>query len=159
MGENSQKNTVKVTIPFSFKGVDHEPSCVVDLDAFITGDQGIEAVFHIVASQNSIGNYSYEYEVLESSKKIFSEPTGIAHEFINDDGFDLEGFKQKQSEEGEFDKLQTIASQVLAIDNLADDQHALIKQALQQAYRIGTENAKEKKESVDLGLIPDFGGF
>jgi len=156
MSKNNPKNTVKVTIPFSFKGVDHEPSCVIDLDAFIMGDQGIEAVFHIVASQNGIGNYSYEYEVLESSKKIFSEPTGIAHEFINNDGFDLEGFKQKHSEEGVFEKLQAIASQILAIDNLADEQHSLVKQALQQAYKIGAENAKEKKEEP---LMPDFGGF
>ncbi len=157
MNENSQRNTVKVTIPFSFKGIDHEPSCIIDLDAFILGDQGIEAAFHIVASQNSIGNYSYEYEVLESSKKLFSEPTGIAHEFINDEGFDLEGFKQKQSEQGVFEKLQHIAKHVLNIENLADEQHATIKKALEKAYQAGLEtNAKERKEESSM---LDFGGF
>ena len=71
MSKSSPKNTVKVTIPFSFKGIDYEPSCVIDLDAFILGDNGIESVFQIVASQNNIGNYSYEYEVLESPTKIY----------------------------------------------------------------------------------------
>ncbi len=150
------KNSIKVTIPFSFKGTDHEPSCIVDLDAFILGDQGIEAVFHIVASQNNIGNYSYEYEVLESSTKVFSEPTGIADEFICEDGFDLEGFKLKQSLEGAFEKLQAIATDVLNIDNLADADNEAIKKALQQAYQLGTENCKEKKEETTM---PDFGGF
>ncbi|MEE9310188.1 MAG: hypothetical protein V3U64_04150 [Cocleimonas sp.] len=100
------------------------------------GDQGIESVFHIVASHNNIGNYSYEYEVLESSVKIFSEATGIAHEFICAEGFDLEGFKTKHSEQSVLGKLQTIASGALNIDDL--ENHQDIKQALLEAYQAGT---------------------
>lgn len=137
------KNSIKVTIPFSFKGTDHEPSCIIDLDQFILGDQDIESIFHIVASQNNIGNYSYEYEVLESSKKLFSEPTGIAHEFINDDGFDLEGFKIKHSEQGIFEKLQLIASNILNIDEL--DEESDLYNALMQAYKAGASTSVEKK--------------
>ncbi len=133
------KNSIKVTIPFSFKGINYEPSCIIDLDTFILGDQSIESIYHIVASQNNIGNYSYEYEVLESSALVFSEPTGIAHKFICDSGFDLEGFKLKQSEESIFEKLQVIAAEVLNIDNLADSDNETIKKALQKAYQLGTE--------------------
>ncbi|MEE9302209.1 MAG: hypothetical protein V3U84_00340 [Thiotrichaceae bacterium] len=129
-------------MPFSFKGIDHEPSCVIDLDTFILGNQGIESVFHIVASHNNIGNYSYEYEVLESSVKIFSEPTGIAHEFICDEGFDLEGFKSKQNEQSVFEKLQSIASEALNINDLANNKD--IQKALLRAYQIGLDTSKEK---------------
>jgi hypothetical protein len=134
--------------------VDHEPSSIIDLDAYILGDQGIESVFHIVASQNNIGNYSYEYEVLESSLKLFSEPTGIAHEFIYEEGFDLDGFKVKQNEQSIIEKLQSIATQVLNIDDLADNED--IQNALLQAYQAGAEISQEKKEEP---FSPAFGGL
>jgi len=136
----SEKNTVKVTIPFSYKGKDREPSSIIDLDTFILGDQDIEAVFHIVASQNNIGNYSYEYEVLESSPKIFSEPTGIAQEFITDEGFDLDAFKIRQREQEIHKTLQTIASEVLNINKLEETSD--IKNALLQAYQAGKDHSK-----------------
>lgn len=129
------KNTIKVTIPFSFKGVEHTPSAVLDLDVLAQGDTTINSLFQLVANKNKIDNYSYEYEVLESSAKIFSEPTGIAAEFINDEGFDLEGFKTKHSEKGILEKLQSIASETLNIDNLAESEK--IQNALMQAYQAG----------------------
>ena len=139
------KNSIKVTIPFSFKGINYEPSCIIDLDTFILGDQSIESIYHIVASQNNIGNYSYEHEVLESSDLVFSEPTGIAHEFLHNGNFDLDGFKLRQNEEGIFEKLQAIAAEVLNIDNLEDTDNKLIKKALLKAYHTGFEKNDKKK--------------
>ena len=133
------KNTIKVTIPFSFKGIDHEPSCIIDLDTFLLGEQNIDSIFHLVAAENNIDNYSYEYEVLESSKKIFSEPTGLAGNFLSDGNFDIEGFKQSYRDEQVFASLNDIAKKNLNIDNI--DDHADIKQALLSAYQAG-QNSK-----------------
>jgi hypothetical protein len=134
--------------------VDHEPSSIIDLDAYILGDQGIESVFHIVASQNNIGNYSYEYEVLESSLKLFSEPTGIAHEFICEEGFDLDGFKVKQNEQSIIEKLQSIATQVLNIDDLADNED--IQNALLQAYQAGVSASIKTKDERSMQGYSEF---
>jgi len=129
------KNTIKVTIPFSYKGVEHSPSSIIDLDLLVQGDQNIDAVYHRVANDNNIDNYSYEYEVLESSPKVFSDPTGIAEKYLSNNTFDFEGFKNQLVAGNVFEKLQTIAEETMGIANL--EEHEALKHALQQAYRAG----------------------
>lgn len=129
------KNTIKLTIPFSFKGVEHTPFSVIDLDAFVLGDQNLDTAYQIVANENKINNYSYEYEVLESSAKIFSDATGIAYDFLSENCFDLEGFKQAQSTAQAFTLLEDIAKNTLKIDNL--EEHEMLKKALLEAYEAG----------------------
>jgi len=131
------KNSIKVTIPFSFKGVEHKPSAIIDLDVFIQGEQTIDNTFQRVANENKIDNFSYEYEVLESSSKIFSDPTGIAGDFLSENDFDLEGFKQQLLSGNGLQKVQTIASNILNIDDLENNKD--IKQALLEAYKAGKE--------------------
>ena len=128
-------NKVRVSAPFSFRGETHHPEMELDLDRFLAEGRSLDDLYPMLAAANGIGAYSYEYEVLESSAKIFSEPTGIAAEFINDEGFDLEGFKTKHSEKGILEKLQSIASETLNIDNLAESEK--IQNALMQAYQAG----------------------
>ncbi len=132
------KNTIKITIPFSFKGVEHSPSSVIDLDIFILGEQSLNNAYQLVANENKIDNFSYEYEVLESSKKIFSDPTGFAVGFLSDDSFDLTGYKKQVSEYVTIDKVQGIALEFLNIDNL--ENHQDVKQALLEAYKLGKED-------------------
>ena len=140
------KNTIKVTIPFSFKGVEHSPSAIVDLDLIVLGGQTLDSLFQLVANENRIDNYSYEYEVLESSPKFFSEPTGLAVDFLSDSKFNLEGYKEQLSQEGVIDKgadkvIQDIASRVLNIDNL-EEGNQMINQALLEAYQAGSKQQK-----------------
>jgi hypothetical protein len=131
----AMKNTIKVTIPFSFKGVEHTPSTVIDLDTFILGEQTLDNAYQIVANENKIDNFSYEYEVLQSSAMLFSDAKGLAVDFLKDNYFDLEGFKN-QSAQGDVENLlQDIANSVLNIDDLENSPE--IKQALMQAYQAG----------------------
>lgn len=131
------KNTIKVTIPFSFKGVEHAPSSVIDLDVFILGEQTLDNVYQLVANENKVDNFSYEYEVLESSAKIFSEPTGLAVNFLQDNHFDFEGFKGQSAQSDVEKTLQSIASSILNIDNLENNQN--VKQALLEAFQAGAK--------------------
>ncbi|RTZ62709.1 MAG: hypothetical protein DSZ29_07925 [Aquificaceae bacterium] len=131
------KNTIKLTIPFSFKGVDYKPSSVIDLDTFLLGDQNLDALFQIVATENKISNYSYEYEVLEASPKIFSDPTGMACDFLSGDSFDFEGFKHYKNKAQALTILQDIAKNTLEIDDL--EAHQNLKQALWEAYKAGRD--------------------
>lgn len=134
------KNTIKVTIPFSFKGVEHTPSSVVDLDVFSQGEQTIDNVFQLVANENKVDNYSYEYEILESATVFFSEATGIASEFMSENNFDLNGFKQKYKSSHVLKVLQNIANQTLNINDL--NENKAFKSALEQAYRAGQESVQ-----------------
>ena len=131
------KNTIKITIPFSFKGVEHNPSAIIDLDHYDKAD--FSFAFHQVATENNIDPYSYEYEVLESSPHIFSEPTGLAREFLSGSDFDLVGFQAKAAGKESDVTLHAIAKQFLDIDDL--QQHKAIQQALVAAYEAGKESA------------------
>jgi hypothetical protein len=129
------KNTLKATIPFSFKGVKHKPSVVIDLDEYVQKKTDFLFLSHLVANANNISNYSYEYEVLESSPVFFSDATGLAQEFLSDNQFDLKGFKQKLSQSKVLKALQLIAQQTLGIEDL--DKNRDLKEALLKAYQAG----------------------
>ena len=140
------KNTIKVTIPFSFKGMDYTPSAVIDLDKFVLTGQTIDSIFQIVARQNNIDAYSYEYEVLESAALIFSEPTGLAVDYLSANHFDFSAFKQCQKENSMQKNIQQIAEDVLGINDLDDVSHKQIKQALIKAYQAGA-TSKDKDQA------------
>jgi len=129
------KNSITVTIPFSFKGVEHQPTAVVDLDSYTRSQLNLNQFFHLVATENGIDVYSYEYEVLESSTLIFSRAMGLAKEFLNGNSFDLDAFSNKLTEINTLKKLQAIASETLDINKLAE--HEKLQQALLQAYQAG----------------------
>ncbi len=128
-------NTIKATIPFSFKGKTYQPAAIIDLDALIQGEQTLDAIYQLVAKENKIDHYSYEYEVLEASPIQFSEPQGSAAKYLKDNHFDLQGFKQSMMQNTELSILQNIAKDTLGIDNLK--QHEALQHALLQAYHAG----------------------
>ncbi len=131
------KNTIKITIPFSFKGEENKPYAIIDLDNYIKGNDCFGHAFNLVVQKNNIDRYSYEYEVLETSLKLFSDPTGIANDFLTGQSFDLKGFKQLQVESATSQMLQAIASKFLSMDDL--ENHQEVKQALMEAYKAGRE--------------------
>ena len=138
-------NTITVTIPFSFKGIEHKPSVLVDLDVYTESKKNFNSIFHIVASENNIGNFSYEYEVLETSSILFTDPTGLAVEFLTDSDFDLEGFIEKKIKLEVQVVLQDIAREILNIDNLEENE--AVNNALLKAYQIG-ERSNKSAESI-----------
>ena len=129
------KNTITVTIPFSFKGVEYSPSAVVDLDVYALNHDNFDSVFHHVAKENKIDRFSYEYEVLESSPLIFSQPSGRAADFLNENTFDLVGFKQGLGDARIALVLEKIALENMNVENL--DEQPELKAALFQAYQSG----------------------
>lgn len=134
------KNSIVVTIPFDYKGKHLTPSVTIDLDDFVENDKGIANIYSLIAAQNSIGLYTYEYEVLMSSKMNFSDPHGSAAQFLNGTDFDLEKFKGNYQQQKLIQALQSIAQEHLQIDNL--QQNPDLMQALLAAYKFGEKLAK-----------------
>ncbi len=139
------KNVITITIPFSFRGVDHKPSALIDLDVLVKNNHTMDFIFHYVAKENNIGRHSYEFEVLESSPQLFSDPTGVACEFFDDHCFDLDSFKDKLNELNIIDELNIISKDILGINNLEDQSD--LKAALLKAYNMGKEAGKEHTSS------------
>ena len=132
------KNTITITIPFSFKGKEFKPSSKINLDDFCQQNHDFNLLYHVVATENKIDNYSYEYEVLQASTLLFSDAEGVAESFLVDGVFDLEGFCNNIGEYRILGIVQKIAKDVLDIDNI--EEHEQLKQALQQAYHAGKDD-------------------
>ena len=133
-----EKNTIKATIPFSFKGKEYSPSTIIDLDVYTRTNHDFSFLFHLVASENKIDRFSYEYEVLESSPILLSQPTGLAIQFLSENSFDFAGFINARKTMLVQETLQNIASEILQIDNLEENE--LINNALFKAYQAGKES-------------------
>ena len=128
-------NSVRVTIIFSFKGNNFNPSSVIDFDRHLENENTFPEFFQIVARDNNIDRYSYEFEVMEMGRYQFSEATGLAEKFCSTENFDIEGFQRAWESQSLEKKLSTIAQQQLSIDDL--DLQPNLKQALLQAYSLG----------------------
>jgi len=132
------ENTVILTIPFSFKGKNFTPSIKIDLDEFCKTNKNMEALYHIVATENNIDSYSYEYEVLHASAFHFSDATGMAKNYLSNGKFNLESYKEDISTIKILNTLQNIAKEVMNIDKLED--HKTLQLALQKAFEAGKQN-------------------
>lgn len=128
-------NSVRVTILFSFKGKNYNPSSVIDLDRYLESNKTLPEFYQIVARDNNIDRYSYEFEVMEMGAFQFSEATGLAEKFCSTDKFDVEGFQRAWETRSVEKKLSKIAHQQLSIDDL--DRHQDLKEALLQSYLLG----------------------
>lgn len=145
------KNSIVVTIPFSFKGEELAPSSIIDLDQFCEQGHSLTVLHHYVATENKIGQHSYEYEVIEASTLQFTDATGLAVNFCSNEKFDLDAYKQHAEELQIMSVLETIASEVMGVDDL--EQHADLKEALMRAYRKGKPVEKQEPDFEALSLF------
>ena len=128
-------NSIIATIPFDFRGKRYTPSTTIDLDEFIAAKKDYSNIFSAVAMQNSIGLYSYEYEILMASAIHFSQPEGVAEQYLSGDDFDLEKFRQAYYENRSLEALQSIARKHMQIEEL--EQNLPLKRALLEACKYG----------------------
>ena len=125
------KNTVTASISFSFKGECLNPSLIIDLDKATLNSVG--NLMHLIAVENNIGMHSYEYEVLESSPVVFSDPSPQAAMFLSGKGFDFKGYYQAQHENKIEAHLQLVAEEYLGKEAWNEP----LKNALHAAYTYG----------------------
>lgn len=130
------KNYLTVQISFSYQGVTYNPSACIELDRFLQKKQPIPEFYQIVAKENKIDPYSYEYEVMQLGQFKYLEATGLASEFCSEDHFDIVGFEARWKQEYIEQKLAEIALKHMNISDINDNK--ALKQALLQAYQLGT---------------------
>lgn len=129
------KNCFIVAIEFSYKGDSFELKANVDLDECMDKLKAIPDLHDLIAKQNGIDAYSYQYEVLTSEELQFSAVEGFAAEYIHDGEFDREGFAARWREERIGRITAEIAERIMGVADLATQ--PALKQALLEAYRAG----------------------
>ena len=129
------KNQISISMEFYFKGKKHSPSMVIDLNTHIQTNNNYESLYTLLANNNSIDLYSYEYEMMLAEELKFSDATGLAKLFVVDGKFDFVAFNQARHDEIITKAISNIASEHLSVDDLSLQPD--IKAALLEAYKLG----------------------
>jgi len=132
------KNSIKISTQFDFRGHTYTPTLVLDLDTLARKENEIPDYHLLLAQENGIDHYSYEYEVLESSELLFSDATGEASAFVDEGWFDYPGFRQRWQMLQQLKALSDIARRVMGVADL--EQQPELQAALLEAYRLGQES-------------------
>lgn len=147
------KNSITVSLPFSFKGKTFNPRCVIDLDEHMEVFASIPCLYTHLAKESGISEYSYEHDVMMMGILEFEKAEGLAAEFISNGDFDREGFQAKWCENRLDDQIQEVATRCMGIDQLED--RADLKKALLEAYQLGIKGS----ESGNKFTVPPASAF
>jgi len=134
------KSTIDIKIEFYYKGELFAPSASIDLDQYMERNVKLPDLYLLLATENSIDSYSYHYEVMLQENIQFNNAKGFAAQFCQDGQFDTEAFQKAWIKEREFDLIQSIALDVLKIEDI--NQQPELKAALFLAYQEGKKAIK-----------------
>lgn len=129
------KNSFVASVEFYFKGEPYTPSVRLDLDQLMETTGGLPSLYTLIARENGIDLYSYQYEVMETEEIRFREVEGFVAEFIHNGELDTQGFVDKWHEVKLQEDLAAIAQRCMDVEELA--QHPQLQRALQEAYELG----------------------
>jgi len=128
-------NFITASVEFYFKGEKRSASIELDMDQHMHASGELPDLYPLLARSMNVGAYSYEYEMMLSETITFSHAKGLIADFVNGGILDLAAFNVAWTESSIIEKLQDIAEQHLAIDDI--NQEANLKNALIAAYRLG----------------------
>jgi len=129
------KSKIVASIEFYYKGEKFTPSATVELFKYMESRGQVPSLHMLLAQENDIDLYSYEYEVMLLENIRCTEAEGLARLCINNGEFDVVSFQEKWHEAKSLDILQSIARRNMNINNL--DENPELKLALIEAYHTG----------------------
>lgn len=140
------ESTVRASLSFDFRGQSFQPSIAIDLHTLISKQQQLDNLHDLLAASIGLDSYRHEYDVLMMEEIVFSEPTGLACEFISDGHLDFDAFSDAWHQQHILFAIQPIAERHLNISDLL--QYPDIQQALIESYKAGQQNPQlvEKEE-------------
>lgn len=139
------KNSLVASVEFYFKGEKYTPSARIDLDRMMETSGGLPSLYALIARENGIDPYSYQYEVMQVEEIRYSEVEGFVADYIHDGVLDEPGFVDRWQEEKVLDDLGAIARSCLGVEELS--QQPGLERALREAYRLG-QDAPQKPASL-----------
>jgi len=137
--------TVTASLSFDFRGQRFTPSIRVDLHAMVIKRQSVNHLYDLLGTSIGLDAYRHEYDVMVMHDIIFSEPAGLAREFVTNGKLDFDAFSKAWQQQQTLIAIGPIALKYLNIVDL--DQHPDIRNALIESYQSGQEN-KQNRERV-----------
>ncbi len=144
---NRTAATLIASINFDFRGERFTPSIVVDLHTMMKEKQPLNYLYVPLGTSIGLDAYRYEYDVMILEEIVFSDPTGLATDFVADGILDFVGFSEAWQQQQIVSIIQPIAKQHLNLSDLM--QHPDIQKAMIESYKAGQQNPNfTKKEST-----------
>lgn len=140
----SVNSRIDVSVTFSFKGETHAPRVTLELDRFLEKEGKLPDIYLLLAQENGIGLYSYEFEVLQAYPLEFSAAEGLAADFLDGGTFDAEGFVAEWKRQKVVTQLAVIATRHLGEVELSAQ--PALEAALLEAYELGQQAPREIAE-------------
>lgn len=134
-------NRIDASVTFSYKGQTLAPSVSLDLDRFLEKEGKLPDLHLLLATENNIGLYSYEYEVLQAYPLVFANAEGLVAEFLDGEEFDVEGFIAAWKLSKVVERLEEIAGRHLGEADL--NARPALRAALIEAYELGRQREGE----------------
>ena len=132
------KNSIKASVEFSYKGESYHYATLIDLDQLLRQHDVMPSIHILLAKEHSVDTYSYLYEIMQSEEIEFSNPQGVALDYMTDGEFDQAALAQNWPDAKALRLLQAIADGELGIVDL--NLHPALKSALLAAYHLGRKS-------------------
>lgn len=130
-------NTITASITFSFKGKTFTPSSTIDLDVHMQGNGRVPDLHMLLATDNNIGLYSYEYEMLQAEIIHINQAQGLVADYVKDGILDTAAFELAWQEQ----QIYKIIHNIIEAHGLnqALQQHPDLENALFEIYQAGQD--------------------
>lgn len=128
-------NSVDAGVDFSFKGEDYHYTTRLDLEQLLQRYDAMPSIHDILAKQNNVDTYSYLFEIMQGAEIEFSNPQGLATDYLVDGEFNLAALEKSWEHAKTCVLLRAIAARELGITDLT--RHHAIQRALIEAYNLG----------------------
>jgi hypothetical protein len=128
-------NSIEAGVEFSYQGEHYLYTTVLDLEHLLRQHETLPSIHVTLARQHGVDTYSYLYEVMQEEEIVFSNPQGLAADYVINGEFDLAALEANWQTAKAGLLLQPIAAQQLGISDL--EQHPALKNALIAAYQLG----------------------
>jgi len=136
--------SVTASLSFDFRGQRFTPSVRVDLHAMMVKKQPVSHLYDLLGTSIGLDVYKHEYDVMVMNDITFSEPAGLACDFVSDGKLDFDAFSKAWQQQQALTAIAPIALKHLNIDNL--DQHPDIRNALIESYQAGQKNNQHREQ-------------
>jgi len=138
------KNIVTASVEFYFKGVKFSPSLTIELDPYMQSSGRIPVLYPLIATENNIDHYSYEYEMMQAENIKFSQAEGLVADYVVNGVLDIEAFELAWNEH----KILTTIQQIVERHGLTHvvQQYPDLEKTLIEAYKLGERSYAKKNK-------------
>ena len=131
------KNIITASVVFYFKGEKFTPSLTLELDTHMQAGGSVPDLYPLIANENNIDLYSYEYEMMQAEPVRITHAEGMVAEHITDGVLNSETFEIAWHEQQRYTTIRHIMEKN-GLNHILE-QYPDMEQTLVEIYKAGEE--------------------